>query len=143
MNTYAAALLVLVATAATASSNQGVDLHARGDGFAKLAIQSDSLPGVLTVHASFNYDSPVKDSTEAHSHSRGFQGEIRIDGKPCSDAHGRVAARDGNATSQAATSCSVGVPGDRTIVVEGIVTKADGIDREDVRVELQAFKSTR
>jgi len=120
------------------------DMHlgAGGDGVARLSLQSDGVGGVLRVMANFDIDVLVKDSTEAHSKGRSFIGEIRIDGKPCSDAHARLHAQDGRARAHTSTSCSIGSNGDHPISVEAVVVKSDDVDRDDVRVTLSAEKGS-
>ena len=136
-------LAALAFTATGLAQAQGPDaglhLSASGDGEAKLTLHNDGVSGVLRAQVQFSVGVPVKDSTEAHK-TRSFTGELRIDGKPCADARGRVKAFDGAANGEASTSCSVGTNGDKVIAVTAVVTKVDGIDAEDVKVLLSADK---
>jgi hypothetical protein len=128
--------------AAGVSHADDMHLGAGGDGVARLALQADGVGGVLRVRADFDVDVLVKDSTEAHSKARSFIGEIRIDGKPCSDARARLHAEDGRARAHASTSCSIGSNGDHPVNVEAVVVKNEDMDRDDVRVTLSAEKGS-
>jgi len=138
----AAAMLFGVAALAHAQP-ASLELTARGDGAAKLAMQADGAGGVLRVEANFSADILIKDSSEAHARSRWFTGEIRIDGKPCSDARGRLRPDQGRAVAQAGTSCSIGVNGDKPVTIEAIVLKGEDVDRDEIRVDLRASKVIR
>jgi hypothetical protein len=137
-------ICIAAALSLAASVSYADDMHlgAGGDGVAKLALQADGVGGVLRVRADFDVDVLVKDSNEAHSKGRSFVGEIRIDGKPCSDARARLHAEDGRAHAHAGTSCSIGSNGDHPTSIEAIVVKNDDVDRDDVRVTLSAEKGS-
>lgn len=136
-----ATVLTLAAGLAGAQPvEHGAMLRASGDGEAQLALHNDGVSGVLHVQASFFAELPVKDSTEAHDHSRWFTGELRIDGKPCAQARARLHPRDGVAKAHASTSCSIGVNGDRPLQVQAVVLKSDGLERDEIEVQLEADK---
>ena len=137
-------ICIAAALCLAASVSYADDMHlgAGGDGVAKLSLQADGVGGVLRVKADFDVEILVKDSTEAHSKSRWFIGEIRIDGKPCSDARARVHAEEGRARAHASTSCSIGTNGDHPISVEAVVVKNEDVDRDDIRVVLSAEKGS-
>ncbi|MEO8672034.1 MAG: hypothetical protein ABI411_12025 [Tahibacter sp.] len=134
-------LLLVAGSAHAQSAGHGWGLTASGDGSAKLVLQADGTAGVLRVRADFGSDVLVKSSEEAHSRGRWFVGEIRVDGKVCSDARARLHAEDGRAHAHASTSCSIGVSGDKAVTVEAVVVKSDDVDRDEVRVEIAADKS--
>ncbi len=142
MKRFVAAALLFGACAMAYAQPSGhpIELSADGDGSAQLTLHHDGVGGVLRVQATFESHTPVKDSTEAHAKSRGFVGELRIDGKPCSEARGRVVARDGQADGRASTSCSIGTNGDKSVTVEAVVVKSDDVDRDDVKVTLHVDK---
>jgi len=136
----ASALILASAGARAQPLDAGLRLSAGGDGAARLALQADGRSGVLRVSAHFDVDLPVRDSAEAHDKGRWYEGEIRIDGKPCSGARARLHADQGMAQGRASTSCSIGIGADRAVQVEAVVLKAEGVARDEVRVSLAAEK---
>jgi hypothetical protein len=133
----ALALTLAASGTALAQAPAGIALEASGDGEAHLALESGNTQTSVRAHVSFLIERQAKDSTEAHK-SGWFLGELRIDGKPCSTARGRVEAVGGVARGHAGTSCTVTIKQERPVSVEAVVVKSEGIEREDVTVQLSA-----
>jgi hypothetical protein len=139
LKTCLAAALSLAATIACAhDEDRRAGFMASGDGAAHLSLLGSDVKGPrrLAITATFLVDLPVMDSTEAHAKSRWFSGEILVDGKPCADTRARVRADAGRAHAEASASCEIGVTSQNRIKIEAVAGKADGLDRDDVHVEL-------
>jgi len=136
---FVAALTLAAATAFAHDADHHAGFSASGDGQAHLQLLGSDLKGGprrLAITATYVVDLPVTDSTEAHSKTRWFTGEILVDGKVCADTRARLRADGGRAHAQASASCEIGVTTQNKTKIEAIAGKSDGLDRDDIHVEL-------
>lgn len=135
----AAALSLAAVVAHAHEAEYRAGFSASGDGEAHLSLLGSDVkagPRRLAITATFLVDLPVMDSTEAHAKTRWFSGEILVDGKSCADTRARLRADGGRAHAQASASCEIGAASQNKIKIEAVAGKADGLDRDDIHVEL-------
>lgn len=135
----AAVLSLAAATTFAHEADYRAGFSASGDGEAHLSLLGSDLKGGprrLAITATYVVDLPVMDSSEAHSKTRWFTGEILVDGKVCADTRARLRADGGRAHAQASASCEIGVTTQSKIKIEAVAGKSDGLERDDIHVEL-------